>query len=131
MLYCLLLWACADDWQHADIQLDLSQANWQRESRLRACIHGQQNHESALQAGRVAVDFLSLPMALTVQLFPPQGEGDEPSHALSQSIDSIGYHSAEWETCDSIQCIPCQAEVSTEQGTELLAIRLNPDERIP
>ena len=74
----LALGVC-DDWQHADIQLDLSQANWQLGKPFgETCIHGQQNHESALQAGRVAVDFLSLPMALTVKLFHHKGKEMNP-----------------------------------------------------
>ena len=131
MLISLVLLACTDDWRYADIQLDISRANWQRESRIRTCVQDQQSHESALQAGRVAMDFLNVPLKLTVQLIPPVGEGDSASHQITESIDSVGYHRTEWVACEPIDCPPCQVIVGNEQGSELLAIRLDPDERVP
>ena len=129
MLLSLVLWGCADDWQYADVQIDLSDAGWQRESRVRVCIQDQQVQESALQAGRLAVDFLTLPIELTLQLLPPLEEGSEPSHQLLRSLSKEGYYSEQWRSCATMDCQLCQTEPINNSGSILLAVRLDPNER--
>ena len=129
VLLSLVLWACADEWQYANVQLDLLDADWQRESRVRICVQDQQVQESALQAGRVAVDFLSFPLELTIQLLPPLEEGSNPSHHIIKSISKEGYYSEQWHDCATMDCTPCQTESLNNSGSVLLAVRLDPDER--
>ena len=128
MLIGLALLGCADTWTHADIQIDIKGASWQRESRIRACIQDQQVQTHALQAGRIAIDYLYGPLELTLQLLPPKDHGDNPSHQVDMSISKLGYYSEEWLSCATMECLPCQVDSLLEQGPLLLAIRLDPEE---
>ena len=112
---------CADDWSHADIQLDVSGAPWQSNSRLRACVTGQSIHEATLQRGLIIIDFLSFPTELRLQLLPPAGEGDRPMFELEQSLSQSEYTHTEWATCND--CSPCETSLGTS-GDSTLAIRL-------
>jgi hypothetical protein len=117
----LLFLGCADDWSHANIQLDVSGAPWQSNSRIRSCVTGQSIHETTLQTGLIIIDFLSLPAELSLQLLPPEGEGDQPIFELEHALTQAEYTQAEWISCSD--CSPCETSLGTS-GDSILAIRI-------
>lgn len=128
MVFILFL-ACADNWQHADLQLELTNAAWEHESRIRICIAQQQTHQSAVQDGRVALDFLNFPIEATIQLLPTIENGNNPTHEIQTSFQNKGHYTEAWMRCDQGNCAPCDSDEILDSGSILMAIRLNDQEQ--
>ena len=133
----LLLPACTvEEWRNADLQLDVSGADWGGYDRARICVAGVGQHEAALGAGKLAFTGLpaGAPLAVTVDLL---AESEDTASGAGVRVGRAGpidlsadapWAKTGWEECDPADdaCDACAASgdlAAAGDPSWLLAVR--------
>jgi hypothetical protein len=122
----LLLAGCAKDWENADLQLDVTAFDFADDDRVRICVDGVGEIETAAGAGRIG--FLGLPEELPLTVTVDRiADEVAVTRAGPLELDALGWTEAVAGPCEA--CEPCEgASFAAEEtaGGWLLAVRLLP-----
>ena len=133
-LLLVVLAGCAvEDWRNADLQLDIDGIVFDgdpTETRVRICVDGVGNEESALGAGRVAFPAIpaDIDVPVTVDTLSDTADETRTGRAGPLTLDAATpYAATPWSACDPGDCAACQSAGDRAAAGDpdwLLAIRV-------